>query len=79
MVRSTLFYAIFSDVVLDLGPWSLRSSRTESEVLGLGLGLETQVLGLDLGLETKVLGLVLGLETQVLAKWQGPRTCVKDL
>ena len=38
----------------------------ESQVLGLGLGLEAQVLGLGLGLETQVLGLGLGLEPQVL-------------
>ena len=73
-------------LALVLGP--CLSLRTDLQVLGLGLGLDTQVLGLGLSLDTQVLGLGLGLdtqvlglglETQVLGKFQGPRTCVKDL
>ena len=67
-----------SDVSLALVLGPCLSLRTDPQVLGL----DTQVLGLDtqvLGLDTKVLGLGLGLETQVLGKFQGPRTCVKDL
>ena len=67
---------LFSDVSLALVLGPCLSLRTDPQVLGLGL--DTQVLGLD----TQVLGLdtqVLGLGTQVLGKFQGPRTCVKDL
>jgi hypothetical protein len=41
------------------------NSRTDFQVLGLGL--ETQVLGLGLGLDTQVLGLGLGLDSKSLA------------
>ena len=79
-----------SDVSLALVLGPCLSLRTDPQVLGLGLGLElqvldfglgldTQVVGLGLGLDTQVLDLGLGLETQVLGKFQGPRTCVKDL
>ena len=68
-----------SDVSLALVLGPCLSLRTDSQVLGLGLGLELQVLGLGLGLELQVLGLGLGLESQVLVKFQGPRTCFKDL
>ena len=66
-----------SDVSLALVLGPCLSLRTDPQVLGLGLGFELQVLGLGLGLELQVLGL--GLDTQVLGKFQGPRTCVKDL
>ena len=68
-----------SDVSLALVLGPCLSLRTDPQVLGLGLGLELQVLGLGLGLDTQVLDLGLGLDTQVLGKFQGPRTCVKDL
>ena len=84
--RSIIAESSDVSLALVLGPClSLRTDPQvlglglDTQVLGLGLGLDTQVLGLGLGLDTQVLGLGLGLETQVLGKFQGPRTCVKDL
>ena len=48
-------------------PWPRGHSRTQIEVLGLGLEISSEVLGLGLGLEGQVLGLGLGLDEKVLA------------
>ena len=48
-------------------PWPRGHSRTQIEVLGLGLEISSEVLGLGLGLEGQVLGLGLGLDEKVMA------------